>query len=560
MDTFQWYLNDSHKNLYENEIDILKRGLNGSFNLVKLYDPNQTNGNLTALGNLKYGNNQIQSIMIVFPSKYPYAPPKIFTGNLNEKMLDNINQAFMPIHLGKGNQYNDKAICLFRNEVWDKDHHNIGWILSRTQKWLESAFSKKGFKPEEIVEELPAPFQHIGQVLIPKEIPLDKDAKTGTLILTQFKQNYYILEQNFIQNNPFRLTLGNEVFKWYKFDKGIKLRDLFPPNDQQFFVSYMLNKFGENILTGNPQKNIGFYFPSDENKWHFFKIMTQSMGIHSNLVLNYYLSRNISEELYLRTKDIFDDKILQKKRVTIIGLGAIGSEVAKSLAKNGVGHFNLFDLDTFEIGNLIRHAADLMYVGEDKVSVVEQLIKKCNPNITVNPYKVDILRDNGLLEKSLNESDLCIVLTAEDSVDYLLNDHFIKNFNFPFIFARASSGAFSGSIQVVDSESACLRCLSLDKSDALPIPNTNVKLLELAPEYGSCSTPALPGSEIDTKEISLQVARISMQCLLQNEESVYPKLMNKQFYWHGPFGSKNEDPFKWEMKNIEKHNDCVICK
>lgn len=246
--------------------------------------------------------------------------------------------------------------------------------------------------------------------------------------------------------------------------------------------------------------------------------------------------------------------------MTIIGLGAIGSEVAKSLAKNGVGHFNLFDHDTFEIGNSIRHAADLFYIGEYKVDVVKQLILRSNPNISVNPYRVDILNDSGLLENSLRESDLCIILTAEDSVEYLINDFYIKNFNIPFIFARASMGAFSGAIQVVDTESACLRCLSKENLDYLPKPKAEIRLSELKPEYGSCSSPALPGSEIDTKEIALQVARISLQCLLNDENSSYPKLLNKQLYWHGPYGSTEKEPFMWEMKNLKKSIDCTICQ
>ena len=257
---------------------------------------------------------------------------------------------------------------------------------------------------------------------------------------------------------------------------------------------------------------------------------------------------------------VIDDEILLRKRVTIIGLGSIGSEVSKSLAKNGVGHFNLFDMDTFEIGNSVRHAADLFYIGEYKVDVSKQLILRSNPNITVNPYRVDVLNDIGLLEKCLTESDLCLVLTAEDTVEYLINDYYIRNFNIRFIFARASMGAFSGSIQVVNSESACLRCLSKEGADYLPRPKDDIRLSELKPEYGSCSSPALPGSEIDTKEIALQVARISLQCLLNGENSSYSKLMNKQYYWHGPYGSTEREPFTWELKNLKKHKDCNVCK
>jgi len=561
MEAFKWHLQDSYKNLYESEISILKRGLNGLFNLVKMYDPNQTNEIVNILGEIAFGENQKQGVLIVFPTKYPYAPPRVIAVDINMSMLDNLSQACRPVQFGKGNQYGDGAMCLFRNEVWEKDQHNIGWILRRTKKWLESAHSKEGFKKEDIVEELPAPFVPVGQVLLPKDVEVDSNAKSGMMLLTQFKPNYFILAENTIQEYPFKHNLGAEQFTWYRFDDGIRLRDLFKSNDPNYLINYMLKNLGVNIIADNPQKNIAFYLPGDEKPWHFFKFVVQSNGLQVvQIKIHYFLSRNIENELYLRTKDIFDDKILAGKRVTIIGLGAFGSEVAKSLAKNGVGHFNLFDMDTFEIGNSIRHAADLAYIGEDKVAVVKQLIQRSNPNITVNPYKIDVLKDTGLLESCLLESDLCIVLTAEESVDYLINDHYVRNYDFPFIFARASSGAFSGAIQVVDSDSACLRCLSLSGNDTLPKSKTKVDFLELKPEYGSCSSPALPGSEIDAKEISLQVARIALQCLLKGEGATYPVLNNKQFFWHGPYGSDQREPFAWEMKNIKKSSKCYLCK
>lgn len=559
MDTYQWHIHPSYKNLYESEIDILTRGLKGDFKLLKLYDPLHTNGRVVLLGELSYNEGVKQGIQIIFPTKYPYAPPRIIAVTLVVDKTGNISESANPFLFGKGNQYGDGAMCLFRNEIWNKDQHNIGWVLRRAQKWLRSANANEGFKTDEIVEENPAPIKHHGQVLIPREIDIPKNTKSGHFILTQFKPYHYILEQNILPEPTFTLSINKESFKWYAFDKEITFKDLFPIMDAQTIVNVFNNHFGVNIIEGESIKNIAFYLPGDKNSWHFFKLIIQPIGNQVQIIPQYYLARQIQSELYLRTKDIFDDQILLQKRVTIIGLGAIGSEVAKSLAKNGVGHFNLFDMDTFEIGNSIRHAADLYYIGEDKVKVVKQLILRANPNITVNPFKIDVLNDSGFLERSLKESDLCIVLTAEDSVDYLINDHYVRNFDIPFIFARVSAGAFSGAVQIVTKESACLRCLSKSNVDKLPQPTASVEFTELKSEYGSCSSPAIPGSEIDTKEVALQVARVSIQALLQNENTNYPKISCQQYYWHGPFGTKEQAPFTWEMKNHTKHIDCKTC-
>ncbi len=561
MERHQWHKHPSFKNLFDSEINILQRGLKGDFELFKLLEPEQSDGRVVALGELTFNSNQKQKIQIIFPTKYPFAPPNIIACNFNIDGSGKVISPIQPKMFGKGNQYGDGKMCLFEQNFWNKDEHNIGWVLRRAQKWLVSANSPEGFKKEDIIEEFPALTHHVGQVLIPRNIKIPSNANSGEIELTQFKPNYYILEQNILPQPTFSLKINKENFRWFAFKKGTTLKSLFPIFSAQALVNVLEEHFNSSVKNGEPLQNIALYFPDEISQWHFFKLRYQQIG-NTISVLDpplYYISRNVSNELYLRTKDIFDDKILLEKRVTIVGLGAIGSEVAKSLAKNGVGHFNLFDLDTFEIGNSIRHAADLFFIGENKVNVVKQLIHRSNPNITVNPYKIDVLNDTGLLEECLNNSDLCIILTAEDSVEYLINDHYINNYDIPFIFARASMGAFSGAVQIIDNESACLRCLSLSDADILPKPINDIRLSELKPEYGSCSSPALPGSEIETKEIALQVARIALQCLLKNEKSSYPPLLHKQFYWHGPYGSTDKEPFAWDTKNCKKHKDCPIC-
>ena len=563
METHEWHKHPSFKNLFESEKSILERGLKGDFQLYNLNVPEHKDKGVRveAYGELKFGSNRRQKVRIIFPTKYPYAAPSIIACNYNVDANGNIISPVHKVIFGNRNQFGDGKMCLMKSEDWNKEEHNIGWALRRAQAWLKSATSPNGFSKDEIVEEYPALMPHVGQVLIPKNIQLPRNANSGFIELTQFKPNHYILEQNILPESTFSLNIGKENFRWFACKKGVTLESLFPRFTSNALVNFLERNFNTKINAGEPIQNIALYIPDEVSQWHFFKLRFQQVGNSIKVAepTLYYISRNIDNELYLRTKDIFDDKILAKRRVTIVGVGAIGSEVAISLAKNGVGHFNLFDMDKFEIGNSIRHAADLFYIGEHKVNVVKQLILRSNPNLTVNTFNTDVLNDNGLLESSLNNSDLCIVLTAEDSVEYLINDFYQKNYNIPFIFARASMGAFSGAIQVVDSQSACLECLSLYNADTLPKPISEIRLSELTPEYGSCSSPALPGSEIDTKEIALQVSRVAMQCLLKDEKSTYPELKNKQYYWHGPYGSSEKEPFTWEMKNIEKHKDCPIC-
>lgn len=553
---YHWQNDPENKTLLEAEMGLLERGLGGDFKLLNIEDSKANNGKLVALGFLHFGTDGNQAIRIVFPSKYPYAAPKVYPVQLsattNENETSKIPYKVTPFN--KGNQYSDGSVCLFRPEFWNGKEHNVGWLLRRTQRWLISAHSESGFNKEEIVEEYPGEIKPTGYVLLPKPLTLPETGNKGELILQQFKANNYLLANNILPQSPFRYILNNESFTWYRFKEGITFKEAFPITNLPVIMQHFQEYFGENLLDGN-LRNIALYLPSDHNPWHFMKVGL----VNHQFSIQYYQTKIISESLYWRTSGIFSDMILSNKKVTIVGLGALGSMVAKSLGKNGVGHFNVFDCDNYELGNGVRHEADFYFIGEPKVNVIKTLLLGVNPSISVDTYHTDVMNDAGALERCLSQSDLCLVLTGEDRVDYMMNDIFSQRYDIPFVFARVSPGAMSGAIQIVDKKSSCLRCLSLQNLDYLPAPHTSNIYEELTPEYGSCASPALPGSEVDTKEIALQVTRIALQLLLGTSNEFYPPVKGKQYYWSGPYGTENEAPFSWNITNHQPVKDCPVC-
>ena len=72
---------------------------------------------------------------------------------------------------------------------------------------------------------------------------------------------------------------------------------------------------------------------------------------------------------------------LKEKRIAIVGLGAIGSMVAESLAHSGVSKIGLWDSDIIEPGNICRSTYNLSDIGESKVRAIENKIKCINPFI-----------------------------------------------------------------------------------------------------------------------------------------------------------------------------------
>jgi len=100
-----------------------------------------------------------------------------------------------------------------------------------------------------------------------------------------------------------------------------------------------------------------------------------------------------NDNRYLRHSmiDWFSQDEISKKRVVVVGAGAIGNEVIKNLALLGVGHIKIFDLDTIEVHNLTRSVlfreAD---VGKSKASVAASRAREITPSITIEECIGDV--------------------------------------------------------------------------------------------------------------------------------------------------------------------------
>lgn len=84
-----------------------------------------------------------------------------------------------------------------------------------------------------------------------------------------------------------------------------------------------------------------------------------------------------------RYESIISGQTLRESACTIIGVGAIGRQVAIQLAAMGVGTITLVDFDTVEEVNLGPQAYLLEDVGKPKVAATAQLMQRLNGDITV---------------------------------------------------------------------------------------------------------------------------------------------------------------------------------
>ena len=86
---------------------------------------------------------------------------------------------------------------------------------------------------------------------------------------------------------------------------------------------------------------------------------------------------------------------LRAARVAIAGLGGLGSNIAVSLARVGVGELLLVDFDRVELSNLNRQQYDTSDLGKLKTEALRERLHKINPYITLKHLTTRVEPDNA---------------------------------------------------------------------------------------------------------------------------------------------------------------------
>ncbi|MEZ6096894.1 MAG: ThiF family adenylyltransferase [Pirellulaceae bacterium] len=89
------------------------------------------------------------------------------------------------------------------------------------------------------------------------------------------------------------------------------------------------------------------------------------------------------KDRFERQRGLLDTTLLQTQKVTIIGVGAIGRQVAIQLASLGVGHIQLVDFDMVENHNVTSQGYLRDDIGIVKVISTAEAIRRIDPSITV---------------------------------------------------------------------------------------------------------------------------------------------------------------------------------
>lgn len=103
------------------------------------------------------------------------------------------------------------------------------------------------------------------------------------------------------------------------------------------------------------------------------------------------------EELEKQFFSQHDPKILSILRNSVVGIagaGGLGSNVAFSLARAGIGTLIIADFDKIEPSNLNRHQYFIEQIGRSKVEALLENLRKINPFSKYEIHNLEINDDN----------------------------------------------------------------------------------------------------------------------------------------------------------------------
>jgi molybdopterin/thiamine biosynthesis adenylyltransferase len=244
-----------------------------------------------------------------------------------------------------------------------------------------------------------------------------------------------------------------------------------------------------------------------------------------------------SDERWLRQPQLHS---LEKKRVAIVGTGALGSPIADLLAKAGVGGQHLVDFDIVTVGNRVRHQLDLSDVGRWKIKAMERRVQGVNPwaavsvggervgSALVGAHAEFTQQSDDALAVQLGACDLIVNATASSVPGYHVAA-IGADAETPVIHSWVSAGAWGARILVQrPGQSGCLECVALTQADDKTKDETERVVPPVADDPDvqevmerGCADPTFTGPGFDIVAAAAATARVAVQVLL-DDDGGYP--------------------------------------
>lgn len=270
------------------------------------------------------------------------------------------------------------------------------------------------------------------------------------------------------------------------------------------------------------------------------------------------------QDLARRVGPIYEHESIASARVVIVGLGALGSTVARSLAAAGVRDFVLVDPDVVKPGNVVRHEGRLPDVGRMKVQAMHQILRETNPHVSVKTL-LGTRAEAGAFETVLldrkNRPALVVATVALKAVDGQIDD-VAKQAEPPLPVLHAwvtAQAQVARAFLTIPGRTACLYCNGLYEraADEAYIIAPDV---EAQPFFeASCVDPAFPGAGNANALAAHVITEMALDILhsrLADEESHWVFAGNRVRAVAPGYGVP---PLTVVRRGFGPHPECPVC-
>lgn len=225
---------------------------------------------------------------------------------------------------------------------------------------------------------------------------------------------------------------------------------------------------------------------------------------------------------------------LSQGRVLLCGCGALGTVLAETLVRAGVGFLRIADRDFVELSNLQRQ---VLFDEQDvtghfpKAIAAAEKLRRINSLVTIEPVVEDIDHTNIL--RLADQVDLILDGTDNFEVRFLINDASLES-GLPWIYAGVI-GSHGQTMTVFPGRTACLRCL-----------------IETVPEPGStetCDTAGVLGPAVN---VIASLEAVDALKLLSGQPELIEPVLTVVDVWDGSFRRMN-------VGDLRDRSDCPAC-
>lgn len=266
---------------------------------------------------------------------------------------------------------------------------------------------------------------------------------------------------------------------------------------------------------------------------------------------------------------------LCKKRVLLLGCGAVGGHVALALARTGIGRLTFLDKDEFEPANTFRHACGIAHDGQPKASSLAKEVQRLIPQVDVESKTGEVLELLERDRKLLRDADLVISALGAPTIELNLNEHLWQLGRPPAVFTWMEPLGIGGHVLVThpskgsDRRPGCLQCIYPPSRVAEDPENTAAFAMEgidyTQDELG-CGSRHLPFADLQAQQVAILTTRAAVQVL--RGDGLDPRLLS----WKGdssafqaagyetkPRYSLTQDQLNDRALHFAR-SDCPICR